>query len=196
MEIADLIIQVIAAVGSVIAAVAAWQALKIARQANELAEKTADESHKVEQSAAEQAEQHAREAALREERRDQRRIASNMQAWWVKENNGAHVRWGVVLSNTGPDNSVFHNICLKLTSNSIPLEHEVKILPPGTYFLESSRGPSGEPSLNYPQSIIDLRHFQPLLNSRKHAIEEISFVDQVGQEWRWIRGKGLSATDN
>ena len=192
MEIVNLIIQGIAAVASVFAALAAWQALRIARKANELAEKTALESSDMARSAAEQAEQHARDAEIREEMRDQRRIASNMQAWWVRELNGAG-RWGVILSNTGPDNSVFHNVCLKLTSNSIPLQHEVKILPPGTYFLESSRGKNGKPSLNYPESVSDLWDFQPLLNSRKHAIEEITFVDQVGQGWRWVRGNGLAA---
>lgn len=41
MEIFNLIIQMIAAVGSVLAAFASCQALKIANQANQLAERTA-----------------------------------------------------------------------------------------------------------------------------------------------------------
>ncbi|WP_241880222.1 hypothetical protein [Corynebacterium diphtheriae] len=33
--------------------------------------------------------------------------------------------------------------------------------------------------------------FQPLLNSEKHAIEELSFQDQVGQKWTWTSKSGL-----
>ena len=204
MEMADLIIQGIAAVGSVVAAFAAWQALKLARQANELAEKTATESanhvresNRLAQLAAEQAEQHARDSEKREEMRDQRRMASKLQAWWVRktndDTNDKEPRWGIVLSNAGPEPSVFHDICLKLTSNSNSLHTAVKMLPPGTYFLESCLDAHRGPSIKFPQSVNDLRDFEPVINSTKHIVEEITYMDQVGQEWRWTREDGLTA---
>lgn len=204
MGMIDLIIQGIAAVGSVLAAFAAWQALKIASQANELAEKTATESanhvresNRLAQLAAEQAEQHARDSEKREEMRDQRRMASNLQAWWVKKaeevTNNKGSRWGIVLSNAGPEPSVFHDICLKLTCNSSSLHSAVRMLPPGTYFLESGLDSRNVPSLKFPQSVDNLQDFEPIINSKKHTVDEITYMDQVGQKWRWTREDGLTA---
>lgn len=97
----------IAAVGSVLAAFASCQALKIANQANQLAERTATESanniresNQLARETAEQAEAHARATEEREKIRDQRRIASNLQAWWVTNNDNKQSNWGVVLSKT------------------------------------------------------------------------------------------------
>lgn len=198
MEIFNLNIQMIAAVGSVLAAFASWQALKIANQANELAERTATESanniresNQLARETAEQAEAHARAIEEREKIRDQRRIASNLQAWWVTNNDNKPSNWGVVLSNTGSDSSVFHDICMKFTSNSTPSEHKIKTLPPGTYFLESTFKSNGSPELKFPQLVDNSQDFQPLLNSEKHAIEELSFQDQVGQKWTWTSKSGL-----
>lgn len=200
MEIANIVVQLIAAVGSVLAALAARQALKIARQANELAEKTAAESAKqVRESnqlalvATEQAEQHARDAEEREKMRDQRRLASNLQAWWVTYGND---EWGVILSNTGTDASVFHDICVKFISNGTQSKHTIRTLPPGTYLLESIFDHNRSPVLDFPKVVDNLRDFQPLLNSGKHTIKELSFQDQVGQKWTWTREAGLSATES
>lgn len=204
MGMVDLIIQGIAAVGSVLAAFAAWQALKIASQANELAEKTATESadhvresNRLAQLAAEQAEQHARDSEKREELRDQRRMASNLQAWWVKkaseDTNAKEPGWGIILSNAGPEPSVFHDICLKLTCNSNSLHTAVKMLPPGTYFLESFFDTRRVPSIKFPQSVDNLQDFEPIINSKKHTVDEITYMDQVGQKWRWTREDGLTA---
>lgn len=200
MEIVNLIVQAIAAVGSVLAAFAAWQALKVARQANDLAEETAAESadhiresNRLALEAAEQAELHAREAEKREEMRDQRRIASNMQAWWVKETKEDSARWGIILSNTGADNAVFYNVDIRIVSNSTPLRVNIATLPPGQYFLESCRTNSGSPTISYPESIRELRGYQPLLKAKTHAVQAMEFTDQVGQRWQWTRKTGLAA---
>ncbi|MEL6051291.1 hypothetical protein [Corynebacterium rouxii] len=203
MEIFNLIIQMIAAVGSVLAAFASCQALKIANQANQLAERTATESanhiresNQLARATVEQAEAHARATEEREKIRDQRRIASNLQAWWVTNNDNKQSNWGVVLSNTGSDSSVFHDICVKFTCNSTTSKHKVTTLPPGTYFLESTFKSNGSPELGFPQLVDNLRDFQPLLNSKKHAIEELSFQDQVGQKWTWTSKSGLSPRES
>lgn len=80
---------------------------------------------------------------------------------------------------------------MKFTSNSTPSEHKIKTLPPGTYFLESTFKSNGSPELRFPQLVDNLQDFQPLLNSEKHAIEELSFQDQVGQKWTWTSKSGL-----
>ena len=155
MERLDLVIQFIAAVGSVLAAFASWQALRIARQANEVAERTADESaehvresNRLALESAEQAEQHARESERREELRDQRRIAGSMRAWWVINSSENIDRWGVILSNTGPETSVFYNVLVRCTANKGPVRAHIATLPPGNYFLESNRAVDGSPKLD------------------------------------------------
>ena len=199
METADLIVQSIAAVGSVLAAFASWQALKIARQANDVAERTANESaehvresNRLALEAAEQAEYHARESERREEMRDQRRIAGSMKAWWAINTNGNEEKWGVIISNTGPDTSVFYDVLVQCTNNRKPVEAPIATLPPGNYFLESKWDVDGSPMLEYPELVDQLRNFQPLLGARKHSIEELYYTDQLGQRWNWTREKGLT----
>ena len=194
MEELNLLVQLVAAAGSVIAAFAAWQALKLARQANDLAESTAkesakhvEESNRVAQEAAHKAEAHARDVEKRESARDQRSIASNMQAWWAKDEKQS--RWGIMVSTTGPVNSVFFDVTVSVSIKGSAEEFHVATLPPGLYFIHSVRdnyGNWGELEL-----VTDASSFNPLLHATSHKVENITFQDQIGERWTWARGTGL-----
>lgn len=196
MEVLNLFVQLVAAAGSVVAALAAWQALKLARQANDLAESTAkesakhvEESNRVAQEAAHKAEVHAKDVEKRETTRDQRSIASNMQAWWVTDDSGTKRRWGVLISTFGPINSVFFDVELEVKSNHQHQETYIATLPPGQYFIESIREVSG--NWGRPELVKDPSCFTPLLHAASHTVERISFQDQIGERWTWTRGTGL-----
>ncbi|WP_291314682.1 hypothetical protein [Corynebacterium sp. UBA2622] len=188
-------------VADLVGAGASLAALAIARQANQLAKATADEtskhvaeSNRVALEASQKAEAHALEADERERERDQRGIASNMQAWWVKEDTSAKGRWGILVSTTGAINSVFFEVVLHVKANEKPLSIQVATLPPGQYFIESVWGAEGLKFIS-PRPVSSSESFLPLLHAESHTVEEISFRDQLGKQWTWKRGTGLMSSN-
>lgn len=193
------------AIAAIAAAIATWRATQAAqdaaeltKEANLIAKKAAAESHKqIQESnrlaneAAKQAEAHALEAELRESMRDQRSIASNMQAWWVTENEGPNQRWGVLVSTTGPINSIFFDISIRVCIKETRETFRIATLPPGQYFISSTRDKYGNwgkiELVNTPSK------FSPLPHAASHKVEEISFQDQIGERWVWTLGKGLGS---
>lgn len=192
-------------IAQIVAAFASVPALLLALQANRLANTTRTESyeqreksHRLEMEIAQKNEEFAEQAAFREMSRDQREIASNMQAWWVYRETEVGKEWGILISTTGAVNSVFFDVRLTVRNMGKVQTTKVAMLPPGRYFIPSvfddSSNFSAQPRLDDPKSISieDFENYQPLLKAAKYAVERIEFRDQLGQQWHWSLREGLT----
>lgn len=186
-----MILSFLEVIAQIVAALAAVAALMIAKQANRLAETTASESNRLAMDATKKSAEHAYKAEQREIMRDQREIASNLQAWWVCTEQEDAKKWGILISTTGANNSVFYEVVLHVLVGGQEITRNIAMLPPGKYFVESVR--SSNYFLSNPQPISSLDRYQPLLQAERYAVEAIEFKDQIGQKWRWSRDVGLQA---
>ena len=101
-----ILISLIEAIAAVAAAVLAAMALQTSKQANELAEKTRDDSQKFKDEEREKDEEQRRNA-----------VAMSVYAYWAKRDDN---QWGVVISNKGPRATVVKDfrVCLLYTSDA------------------------------------------------------------------------------
>ncbi|WP_042379058.1 hypothetical protein [Corynebacterium resistens] len=193
-------------IAQIVAAFASVAALLIALQANQLANKTRSESyeqqeksHQLEREIAEKNEKFSKQAADRERLRDQREIASNMQAWWVYRETEYGKQWGIVLSTTGPVNSVFFDVRLTVLNKGEEQREKIAMVPPGQYFIPSvfkeSKYSTGQPVLDKPKLISaeEIEKYQPLLHAANYVVKQIEFRDQLGQQWLWTLKEGLTS---
>lgn len=187
-----MILSFLEVIAQIVAALAAVAALMIARQANRLAEKTAFDSNKLAMEATERNAEHAYKAEQREILRDQREIASNLQAWWVFTEWKNSRKWGILLSTTGVNNPVFYDVTLYVLADGQIVTKKIAMLPPGKYFVESVK--NSNIFLKDPQLIGSMDNYQPLLQAERYAVESIEFRDQIGQKWRWSRDVGLQTS--
>ena len=130
--------------------------------------------------------------------RDQREIASNMQAWWVYRETEYGKQWGIVLSTTYPVNSVFFDVRLTVL-NKGRSRGKNRDIPPGQYFIPSvfkeSKYSTGQPVLDKPKLISaeEIEKYQPLLHAANYVVKQIEFRDQLGQQWLWTLKEGLTS---
>lgn len=174
-------------------------AIMIALWANRIAQASAHEAHRSEVARHAFEEQRLREDSARyqrmelrererdarEQERERRLIAGSLQAWWATDGE----RWGLVISNSSRDSSVFHDIKVTAPVNRSDATTEdctpvsIEALPPGRYFVEA-RGSRrwGLPEPITPDSAPGV---VPVTRSTKHHVASIEFTDHLGSRWRW-----------
>lgn len=126
-----------------------------------------------------------RERDARDQERERRLIAGSLQAWRATDGE----RWGLVISSSSRDSSVFHDIKIIAPANRTGATAEgcmpisIEALPPGQYFVEAraSRG-WGLPDPITPDSAPEV---VPVTKSTKHHVASIEFTDHLGTWWRW-----------
>lgn len=193
--------QIVAALASVAALLIAWQANQLAKWTRDESREQNEKSHQLAEKAAEDSREFAHRSEERERLRDQREVASNMQAWWVCNKTAEGKQWGIFLSTSGTVNSVFFEVELTVLDKGTTLTKTIAMLPPGQYFvkseIESESNRKEHVWLRNPRPLEsgEMENCKPLLQAEKYAVEKIQFRDQLGQKWLWSRQVGLTSVE-
>ncbi|MFF5624985.1 hypothetical protein [Microbacterium sp. MYb72] len=177
--------ELLSGVASVAAAFVSIFALRTALAANATAERTRSEAKVF-----------ADETRERERSRQHADVARQLQAWWVKWNEGAGDAYGVFVTNAGEGATVFRDIRIETRGNSIAKGEKGFItftsLPPGSYVLVSNAYGSDH-AWGEPQAVRADVTYEPLLKAQKYAVTCISFEDPTKQAWCWTPERGLES---
>lgn len=138
----------IAAVAAIVGTALSVVALVFANRAN----RTADEMRRDE---ADRSRLAREDAERRAQELDAQRMASALQAWWAARPADAESekpRWGIVISNQGPEAAVFRSVRIDTWRYASRLQPPRAVegtltlpaVPPGTFFVESLQYASAE----------------------------------------------------
>lgn len=175
--------ELIAAAAAIVAAGVSIQALRLARNSN----MTAEAARREAKESAEQALALETRTTERLEESERRLLAGSLQAWWVADISLTKPVWGLLVSNTGPAATVFHEVTIKVTDSTNNQPLSIETVPPGRIFVESKYGGGWE----LPKAIRRMSNYEPITRSRTHNVSQIRFRDPLGTKWDWTPQGGL-----
>lgn len=182
----------VAALAALASTVLSIAALRLARQANETANRVRDDTIERE----EKTNLRERRRDQRENDRDRRVLAGGIQAWWAVDEQETPERWGVLISNDGSSPSLFQDVTLSVEGNRNSNVITIATLPPGKFFVASNGRLNSEGfAWDVPRYVPDIAALTPITKSKKHIVSEISFTDPLGARWTWTAEGGLTEAD-
>ncbi len=196
----------VAAVAATAGTVLSIFALKFALAANRTAEQTRVETKTASDAAAQResdrdTQDHERDQRDRDRdqnrdardwERERRDLAGSVAAWWAADREENERRYGVVISNQSTVNAVFHEVVVRLKGrNDETLEVNMKVLPPGQFFVQQSvkNGRGILSRIPVPVRATDV--LDPFTVARDRSVDEITYVDGLGSRWSWSPTGGL-----
>ena len=124
-----------------------------------------------------------------------RHAAAGVAAWWATRASATGPRWGVVVANEASSPKL--GVQITVTGNSRPGGEsiEMKLLPPGRYFVESRpAAATGGGPWRKPQAAASLEDFEALTAATTHQVTRIDYSDTaLATRWRWTPRGGLVA---
>jgi hypothetical protein len=130
-----------------------------------------------------------------ESKRDERRQAHGLSAWWVTGHFGERQVWGILISNSA--SATFHDVSIEAVGNDNPKAGraiDLRTVPPGRYLVESLSKSSSRAW----GSKVPIAHdttMQPLMDANTRNVRSIDFTDSSGLRWRWTPSTGLQRTN-
>lgn len=132
----------------------------------------------------------------REKERRMRQSVSGVGAWWGyrKIISNDKEEWGLVIVNRGPYAGLLTDVKIIARSPSNVKMLDLKILPPGQYFVKScdSRNPR---DWDLPIPLESLEEVDPLTRATEHQVEKFLCFDPLENKWAWETGKGWQPVD-
>lgn len=138
----------------------------------------------------------ADETRHRERLRELSTVARQLQAWWVRWEDGAEAKYGVLVTNAGEGATVFRDVRIETLGNAnvrgAKGHTAFTSLPPGAYVLTSTPLGSEQPWSDPEVARRDIA-YKPLMKAQKYAVTCIRFEDPTKLAWTWTPERGLES---
>lgn len=128
-----------------------------------------------------------RQADMQRERRE---LAGQLQVWWVfggkQTLSGEYTDWGFIVQNRGISPCVYRSLLIKHSSSRGSNTTRIEAVPPGTYFVRNNGDFLGTLT-----TLADPTVYTPVSSSKNYTIDELQYIDALGNHWRWTPSEGL-----
>lgn len=185
---------------AVLAIPAIWLAIRADRSAKESALKAEELDRQRLEMQREQDERlrayEAKRQAMAEEQRqadmqrERRELAGQLQVWWVfggeKTLSGEYSDWGFIVQNRGISPCVYRSLLITHSSSWGTNTTRIEAVPPGTYFVRNNGDLLGTLT-----TLTDPTEYTPVSSSKNYTIDELRYIDALGNHWRWTPLEGL-----
>lgn len=186
-EIIGGVVSIAGAVVSVAALLHSKQANKLAHEANTLSVQANLKSQQTLNQMTDATQRELDESYRAAEREQRERIASQVQAWWVRQRESGE--FGVAIVNGAGGAAVFRHLEIELDYYGKTVRCDaVKTLPPGRFILRRSSNAgkadwSASGRWEYAQPLGDEDGWDPITGAKNMRLKTLSFTDPLGTSW-------------